>query len=168
MATATAAYHVEVIDGREVQKPLPKRLHWIVQARVFRELLKWEGDLQIDVGTEVDILCGKDHDARLIPDVAAVAKTAAYRDGILIDGAMLAVEIMSPGQTIGQLFDKCEKLHAGGTRYCWVLWPKRREAWHYYAGESPLQVKDTLSAGPIEVALAPLFANLPAEEESAN
>ena len=119
-------YHVELINGRELPKPLPKRLHWIVQARVFRELLKWEGALNVEVGTEVEMLAGSGSTERLIPDVAVVAKDGQYRDGILIGGALLAVEIISPGQTVGHLFDKCEMLHASGTRYCWVLWPQKR------------------------------------------
>jgi hypothetical protein len=138
-ASLPADYHVELIAGREVPKPLPKRLHWIVQARIFRELLKWEGSLDIELGTEVDILCGPNRDERLVPDVAAVNKNARYQDGVLVDGAVVAVKIMSPGQTIGQLFDKCEKLHAGGTRDCWVIWPKKQAAWRYAAGELPFR-----------------------------
>jgi Uma2 family endonuclease len=167
-ASLNADYHVELIAGREVPKPLPKRLHWIIQARIFRELLKWEGSLDVEVGTEVDILCGPAHDERLIPDVAVVSKNGQYRDGVLVSGAILAVEIMSPGQTIGQLFDKCEKLHAADTRDCWVLWPKKRAAWHYSAGGLPIPVTDTLIAGTIRVDVAPLFANLPDDEESAS
>jgi hypothetical protein len=34
-------------------------------------------------------------------------------------------------------------------------------AYHVEVMKAPLQVKDTLSAGPIEVALGLLFANLP-------
>lgn len=156
-------YHVEKIHGQEIQKPLPKRLHWIVQARIFRELLKWEGALQIDVGAEVDLLCGDD---RLIPDVAVVKKNAQYHDGVVIGGAELAVEIMSPGQTIGQLFDKCEILHAGGTKHCWVIWPAKRTAWRYDAGELPAIEENELVAGEIRLSVPPLFVDLPDEAEN--
>lgn len=167
MPTALLAndYHVELINGREVPKPLPKRLHWLVQARLFRELLKWEAALNLEVGTEVDVFAGRSSSERLIPDVAAVSTESAYKDGILVSGALLAVEIMSPGQTIGQLFDKCELLHAGGTKYCWVIWPEKRTAWEYPAGGLPLPAPDVLRAGTIEVQLADLFANLPDEQE---
>jgi Uma2 family endonuclease len=156
-------YHVERIHGQEIQKPLPKRLHWIVQARIFRELLKWEGALRIDVGAEVDLLCGED---RLIPDVAVVKKNAPYRDGVVLGGAELAVEIMSPGQTIGQLFDKCEILHAGGTKHCWVIWPAKHTAWRYDAGELPVIEESELVAGEIRLSVPPLFADLPDEPEN--
>jgi hypothetical protein len=72
---------------------------------------------------------------------------------------------MSPGQTIGQLFDKCELLHAGGTKYCWVVWPQKRAAWEYPAGGLPVPVADVLRAGPIEISVTSLFANLPDDEE---
>lgn len=158
-------YHVELINGRELPKPLPKRLHWIVQARVFRELLKWEGALNVEVGTEVDMLAGSGSTERLIPDVAVVAKDGQYRDGILIGGALLAVEIISPGQTVGHLFDKCEMLHASGTRYCWVLWPQKRAAWEYVAGSLPTQATEMLRASDIEIPVTPLFADLPDDPE---
>lgn len=158
-------YHVELINGREVPKPLPKRLHWIVQARLFRELLKWETALNIEVGTEVDMFAGTSSTERLIPDVAAVSRQSEYKAGILVSGALLAVEIMSPGQTIGQLFDKCELLHAGGTKHCWVLWPQKRAAWEYSTGGLPVPVTDVLRAGNIEVPVTDLFANLPDEQE---
>jgi Uma2 family endonuclease len=164
--SAPVEYHVERMAGVQVPKPLPKRLHALVQTRTILELAQWTAKLNLEVLSELDVFTGGGD--WLVTDVVVAAVDADYDNGKLANGAHLAVEIMSPGQTIGQLFDKCERLHAGGTKYCWVLWPQRREAWHYHAAESPLQVKDTLSAGPIEVALAPLFANLPAEEESAN
>ncbi|MGA8594541.1 MAG: hypothetical protein WB676_07330, partial [Bryobacteraceae bacterium] len=71
-----------------------------------------------------------------------------------------------PGQSIGQLFDKCELLHSAGTKHCWVLWPAKRTAWHYFAGGLPIIVEDTLAAGEIRVPVQPLFANLPDEPES--
>jgi hypothetical protein len=157
--------HVEFINGHEIPKPLPKRLHWIVQARLFRELLRWESTLNIDIGTEVDILAGSSSTERLIPDVAAIPRNSQYRDGILVSGALLAVEIMSPGQTIGQLFDKCEMLHAGGTRDCWVLWPQKRAAWEYPAGSLPTQAMEMLRAGEIEISLPSLFRDLPDDPE---
>lgn len=46
---------------------------------------------------------------------------------------MLCVEIVSPGQIIGSLFDKCDRLHSGGTEVCWVIWPERKRCWIYFS-----------------------------------
>jgi Uma2 family endonuclease len=156
-------YHVERIHGQEIQKPLPKRRHALVQTRIIIALAKWSGDLNLEVLTEIDVFTVGDD--WVIPDLAVARANAKYRDGKLAEGAELAVEIMSPGQTIGQLFDKCELLHAGGTRHCWVLWPQKRSAWEYPAGGLPLPASDVLRAGAIEVQLSDLFANLPDDSE---
>jgi Uma2 family endonuclease len=156
-------YHVERIHGQEIQKPLPKRLHAILQKRIMLELAKLETG-RFEVLPELDVLTGGGN--WVVPDVAVAAVNAAYDAGKLAGPAELAVEIMSPGQTIGQLFDKCEILHAGGTKHCWVIWPARRTAWRYDAGEFPVIEENELIAGEIRLSVPPLFADLPDEPES--
>ena len=50
-------YHTEIIDGREVLKPLPKKLHILVQTYLTGILLR---DLakQYRVMPELNVLCG--------------------------------------------------------------------------------------------------------------
>lgn len=157
-------YHVERIHGEEIQKPLPKLLHAIVQTRLIVALAQLIESVRFQVLTELDVLIGGGD--WIVPDVTVAAKNASYDNGMLAGPAVLAIEIMSPGQTIGQLFDKCELLHAAGTKHCWVLWPAKRTAWHYHAGELPQIEERELSAGEIRIAVAPLFADLPADSEN--
>ena len=157
-------YHVERIHGQEIQKPLPKRLHAILQKRIMLELAKLETAGRFEVLPEVDMLTGGGN--WVVPDVVVAAVDAQYDSGKLARPAELAVEIMSPGQTIGQLFDKCEILHAGGTKHCWVIWPAKRTAWRYDAGELPVIEESELAAGEIRLAVPPLFADLPDEVEN--
>src|SRR6478609_704191 len=121
--STSVEYHLERINGRDVRKPLPKRLHALVQTRAIIALAKWSGNLNFEVLSEVDVLTRGDD--WLVPDVTVARASAKYRGGKPAEGAELAIEIMSPGQTIGQLFDKCELLHAGGNKHCWVLWPQK-------------------------------------------
>ncbi|MGA8593864.1 MAG: Uma2 family endonuclease, partial [Bryobacteraceae bacterium] len=108
-------YHVERVHGQEIQKPWLKLLHAVVQMRILMALayLQNEGRRvlpELDVPTSAGDW--------IVPDVTVARIDANYGHGKLAVPAELAVEIMSPGQTIGQLFDKCELLHAAGTKHC--------------------------------------------------
>lgn len=164
VVSAKFEYHVERIRGCEIQKPLPRRLHAILQKRIMLELAKLEAEGLLEILPELDVLTGGGD--WIVPDVTVVRVDAVYQDGKLSGPAEIAVEIMSPGQTIGQLFDKCELLHAAGTKHCWVLWPAKRTAWRYDAGELPAIAESELIAGEIRVAVGPLFADLPDQPEN--
>ncbi len=129
------AYHVELIGGIEIQKPVPKKLHAIVQARLIVALAKWQEahGIACEVLSELDVLCGKNNEDRLVPDITVAPESARYIDSQLAEAALLCVEIMSPGQTIGSLFDKCDRIHLGGTEICWVIWPERKRCWMYFS-----------------------------------
>jgi len=141
IALTDAVYHRELIDGREIQKPLPKNLHAFIQTY----LLQWFGrelPKQYRVASELNVICGSD---RLVPDVILTTRNAHYVDGDLVDPPLLAVEIMSPGQTLSDLLNKCERMLATGTPICWVIWPERREAWTYTRDEALREATRILS-----------------------
>ncbi len=125
-----AAYHTELIDGQEVEKPLPKLLHARIQSFLIRVLASMLSK-RIEVLSELNVLCGKNHEDHLVPDVTVVARNPAYRNGDLFHPAILCVEIFSPGQMLSNLFDKAERLLKAGTPVCWIVWPERRQAWMY-------------------------------------
>lgn len=153
-------YHLERIDGREIQKPLPKKLHFLIEGFLVA-VLRRELSRRYQAGPELNVLCGED---RLVPDVSVVQRNARYEDGDLADPPQLAIEIMSPGQTVGQLFDKADRLVRAGTPVCWVIWPERRQAWMYSA-DHMTEANETLTASlsdgsQIEVKLAEMWAEL--------
>ena len=153
-------YHVELINGREIQKPLPKKKHFLI-----RSYLVWRlrNDLptRYRVGSELNVLCGPD---RLVPDVVVVERSARYQDDDLADPAILCVEIISPGQTLAELFDKADRLLKAGTPLCWIIWPERRKAWMYSADdleETKTHLRATLpEGGLLEVELAAMWSEL--------
>src|SRR3982751_3169705 len=100
-------YHVELIDGREIEKPLTKRFHARVQQRIQMELQKQIGNHLLEVLPALNVRCGED---RLVPDIVVASQNAYYDADDLIEGAFLAIEILSPGQTIGFLFDKADRM----------------------------------------------------------
>ena len=78
--------------------------------------------------SELNVLCGSD---RLVPDVTVALRNARYQDGDLADPAILCAEILSPGQTVSNLFDKADRILKAGTPLCWMIWSERRKAWMY-------------------------------------
>ncbi len=154
---ATPVYHVERIDGCERQKPLPKQLHAFAQMFLMRQLL---ADLPSSFLPlpELNVLCGED---RLVPDITVVRQGARYDDGDLAEPAALAVEILSPGQTLSDLLDKAERLLRAGTPLAWVIWPERRKAWEYSLDdlkEASMTLGISLSSDrKLEISLAELW-----------
>ncbi len=137
--------HFELIDGRGIQKPLPKNLHAFIQTYLsfyFRANLP----AFLRAGSELNVLCGND---RMIPDITVMRRDAQFRDGDLADPPLLVIEILSPGQLVGDLFSKADRLLQAGTRTCWIIWPENRSAWIYsLSGLS--EAKETLTADLID------------------
>ncbi|MGH9653845.1 MAG: Uma2 family endonuclease [Bryobacteraceae bacterium] len=160
MSAIATSDHTELIDGVEIPKPLVKKQHAFVQAFLIVFLSRtlppryW-------VASELNVLCGAD---RLVPDVTVTERSARYIDGDLADPPLLAVEILSPGQTIGNLFEKSDRLLKADAPMTWIIWPERRKAWMYTGSElfeASEALRSPLPAGEsIEVALKDLWAEL--------
>ena len=54
-----------------------------------------------------------------------------------------AIEILSPGQSIADLFGRAERLIKLRCPLVWVIWPERRKAWEYRPGDL-IEKYDTL------------------------
>jgi len=75
-----------------------------------------------------------------------------------------AIEILSPGQTIAQLFDRAGRLCYAGAPLCWIIWPERRKAW-LYSSEDLIEAHDVLAAPlpegtHVSIRLAEIWAEL--------
>ena len=137
-------------------------LHAIIQTYLIRALSSSLPD-GLEVLSELNVLCGRNHQDRLVPDVTVAARTAVYREGDLFDPAVLCIEILSPGQALSNLFDKAERLLAAGTPVCWIIWPESRQAW-IYRQDAMHEATEYLSAesedGRLEIRLAEMWAEL--------
>ena len=130
----TPQYHVELIDGREVEKPLPKKLHSRCQTFILNELGRLFGK-QYWAASELNVLTGRrtleGRREYIVPDVTVVAPGMQYEDGDLAEPPLWGVEILSPGQTIDDLFVRAGRLLKLGSPLAWVIWPEKRQAWEY-------------------------------------
>ena len=145
MSTSTTfRYHTEHIHGAEIEKPLPKKLHAMVQ----RFLLLWFTKLLQDPNlsdlydclAELNVICSAE---RIVPDVTLFKRKAHFIDGDLAEPPLLAVEISSPGQSFSSLLEKCEILANQGTPTCWIILPEKRQAW-IFSDFTLVQVTGTL------------------------
>jgi Uma2 family endonuclease len=158
-ALVATKYHIEKIDGREIQKPLPKIFHSRAQAHILSALAAVV-PADYEVLSELNVICGQD---RLIPDIAVVGRCARYVDGDLADPAALCVEIMSPGQTLSTVFDRAERLLNAGVTAVWIIWPERRQAWAYtpqHLSESQEMLEARFDSGEIVIPTQEIWNSL--------
>jgi Uma2 family endonuclease len=162
-------YYVELIDGREVEKPLPRKLHALIQTYLLLVLNRDLLPKQYQALPELNVLTGgqtvEGRREYIVPDVVVVARSARYKDGDLTEPPLWGVEILSPGQTIGDLFERAGRLLKLGCPLVWVIWPEKCRAWEY-SNNDLQEVKDQLTAqlpnesNSIKVKLAEMWAEL--------
>jgi Uma2 family endonuclease len=154
-----ASYHVELIDGQEIPKPLPKKPHSQTQGQLVL-LLGNALPEAYEVLPELNILIGGE---RIIPDITVAASNARYTNNDLSDAPLLAVEILSAGQSLAKLFDRCERLMLAGTPLCWVFDPDHKRVWQYSADglqEVSSSLRLVLPEATLEFAVADVFKKL--------
>jgi Uma2 family endonuclease len=96
----------------------------------------------------------------LVPDVAVVR---SLQQPYPTDPAELCIEILSPEDQIGSVLAKCEKYHAWGVPYCWIIDPGKQIAWEYHSSGEPARYdrSGALRAGDLSIPLDELFSGLP-------
>jgi Uma2 family endonuclease len=93
----------------------------------------------------------------LVPDVVA---DSVIDEPYPTKPVLLCVEVLCPGDRLGEALAKCEDYHAWGVPYCWVVDPVKQNAWEYHAQGEPVKIETagSLHAGNLVVNLPELFA----------
>ncbi|MEP6961344.1 MAG: Uma2 family endonuclease [Acidobacteriota bacterium] len=143
----------EYRDGQLYPKSTPTYFHGVIQIMLGALLRK----LGLQVGSEVSLPISPTK--ILIPDVIAAR---AIEQPYPTKPVLLCCEILSPGDSLGATFAKCEEYHAWGVPFCWVVDPEKRTAWEYHNAAEPVRVSDVLHAGDIAISVTELFSSLPA------
>ena len=143
----------EYVDGQLIQKALPTWQHGILQAWIASPILNLFP--RFVVGSEVRAHL-RPTEFRL-PDIlvdlpenvnSSYAERAAY----------LGIEILSPEDRLGAMFEKCERYHDWGVPHCWIIDPRKRKAWSYPCGGEPANAVQELRAGEIALPMAEIFS----------
>ena len=150
----------ERIEGQLVERPMPSRRHAEVQLNttlLLRQITKQHGMKAYQEWTldEADV---PEHDW-MTPDVlvSLPGPLKESRIGHLLPPAFLAVEVLSPGQTIPQMLKKARRLLRWGVQHVWLIEPEQNFGLMATKGEArPMLVSDdgTLEAGSITVSMA--------------
>lgn len=142
-----------LIDGELREKPMTyrNRFHSYIMAALTAALKNWLDAAPAPGG---EVLCGEagvrlNHDPDTVVGVDVVyisAELAACQDeeSTIIDGVpTLAVEILSPSDTVDEIHEKTGKYIAAGVALVWVIDPYDRTATIYRPGVKPTLVNES-------------------------
>ena len=147
----------ELVDGEAIAKMSPKRFHSRLTGALYTLLTQWCQE-QGEVGIEWAVtLTRNGQDWVPVPDLLYISYTRLSRDRILDEACPippeLAIKIISPGQSFGDLAEKAVDYLQAGVLRVWVVDIHARTITVFYP-DAPPQTKrgdatltDTLLAG---------------------
>ena len=122
----------ELIKGELIRMPPPGHIHGRVVMRVAGPLYQYviSNKLGIVYAAETGFLIHQNPDTVRAPDAAFVAQhrvdNAGAVEGYWVGAPDLAVEVVSPSDSVGYVEDKVEQWIEAGSRLVWVISPKLR------------------------------------------
>jgi len=139
----------ELVAG-EIRKMTPTGgTHGFVASRLDRRLGAYveQHDLGAVLTGEPGFILARDPDTVLAPDVAFVRKerlaAEPIGDGYVSGPPDLAVEVLSPGDTMAEARKKAKAWLAAGAAMVWVVNPARRTVTVYRTAASPETLTET-------------------------
>jgi Uma2 family endonuclease len=149
-----------LIRGQLREKPMTvrNRTHSRIMARIVYLLERW---LENQLEPRGQILCGeagcrlrRNPDSTVGIDVVYIAANLARQESTettLIDGVpVLAVEILSPSDTLDEINEKIDNYLSAGVALVWIIDPHDRTVTIYRAGADPevVNIRQELSGEP--------------------
>ena len=149
----------EYVDGRIVERNVGDKGHSILQMYLgFLFMLNrvaWGIEVYPELRTKLATRLYR------IPDVLVVRSGLRF-ESVLDHPPLIAIEILSPDDRLGDLQEKIDEYVAFGIEHIWVFDPQKRLAW--WADRDGLHLVNedalTVSGTPIRVGLEKVFAEL--------
>jgi Uma2 family endonuclease len=119
---------LELVNGEIVEKPMPTEEHGVITGNIYGPLWNFVNPRKLGrVVIEVRYRKPDDqHNAR-IPDIAfSSAKRPLVKQGSVPEMPDLAVEVLSPDQSLKELREKARYFLANGTKLVWLVIPEKR------------------------------------------
>lgn len=146
----------ELVAGELIREPLPGEEHGLVAASVVARLVELVREHRLGRAySETGFVLARDPDTVRGPDAAFVSaerSAATVRRGPFFEGAPdLAVEVLSPGNTVREVATKVREYCASGARAVWVIDPGARKVTIHRPGRAPETCSrtDTLDGGEV-------------------
>lgn len=121
----------ELVRGRLVREPHPGLPHGSIQARLLSLLEQHIRSAGLDLicAGPAGVITAEDPATVRGPDLMVVRRERArdlHRSGFLRGAPDLAVEIISPSNTAGEMHEKVAEYLGSGSEAVWVVYPQRR------------------------------------------
>ncbi len=154
----------ECVDGQLLERPLPNAIHSDMQFAVTVLLKRSVKRLGLSARQEWTL--DENDQPRhnwMTPDTLVAAPQNTAKNGHCIPPAILAVEILSEGQTHEEMFVKAKRYFRWGVSFVWVIDPKEMTA-TIISGDNPNGAyqldngQGLLTAGDIQVPLPDIFS----------
>ena len=155
------SYHPDrdYIDGEVKERNMGEQPHSLVQgilARIFG-VHRHEWGVRVHPEQRVQVTSNRFR----IPDVCILRRTDP-RDPVVRFAPLLCIEILSEGDSLGELQEKVDDYASLGVEHIWVIDPWKRRGWvasprgFQQPADGILRVAGT----PIQITLAELYAEL--------
>jgi Uma2 family endonuclease len=148
----------ELLDGEPLQKPLPTRLHSVLQL-VLSMMLR-----ELGFKARPELTLAIDDCWEPTPDVCGLI--GAEEDPYPTQAVAVAIEVLSPDDRFTRVIQKCRKYAEWGVEDILVYDPVGREAWYWDSGSGDLiRTKESyrFHSRPVELIHREVFRRL--EEE---
>jgi len=149
----------EYVDGRIVERNVGEKGHSILQMYLgFLFMLNrdaWGIEVYPELRTKLATRLYR------IPDVLVVRAGVQF-ESVLDQPPLIAIEVLSPDDTLGELQEKIDEYVSFGIEHIWVFDPRKRLAWRADRG-GPHLVEEEALAVPgtaIRVVLSDVWAEL--------
>jgi len=149
----------EYVDGRIVERNVGDKGHSILQ--MFLAGLFWMNRAAWGIEVFPELRTKLATRRYRIPDVLVVRAGLRF-ESVLDHPPLIAIEILSPDDSLSGLQEKVDEYLAFGTEHIWIFDPRRREAWRADRGGFHLVEEGelTVPGTPIRVGLAEAWAEL--------
>ena len=172
MALPDDGHHYEVINGELIDMGNSGALHGYVCSLALAALAGYILPKKLGVILDSSTAFKMKNGNKRSPDIAFFAKERLQGIAVLpsgyLDGAPdLAVEVLSPGNTVEEIDDKLTEYFENGSRLVWVIHPTQHYVLVYRSAHEPdrlLKGKDSLDGEEVipgfSLAIADLFQKL--------
>ena len=172
MALPDDGHHYEVINGELIDMGNSGALHGYVCSLALAALAGYILPKKLGVILDSSTAFKMKNGNKRSPDIAFFAKERLQGIAVLpsgyLDGAPdLAVEVLSPGNTVEEIDDKLTEYFENGSRLVWVIHPTQHYVLVYRSAQEPdrlLKEKDSLDGEEVipgfSLAIADLFQKL--------
>jgi len=136
----------ELIEGELVPMAPPGFEHGVIQTRIGSILLRHVEALDLGrVATDAGLKLRQEPDTVVAPDIMFLSKTRLPDEpaGYLDFAPDLAIEIVSPSSSPGDIERKLALYLQSGVRLVWIVYPRQRQVIVHTPNDAPRFVNET-------------------------